>query len=275
MSTLTDCTTAKTPATGSPQDRLEHLPVSAVSAVVTSEEALTHRREEPLIDPPIEYRRYELKILVPPREAYRVTAWLRLHPAGFSTLYPDRRVNSLYFDTPDLTCAQENFAGISRRRKLRLRWYGQAATAVDVTLELKCKEGGLGWKHQVRVARAVDLNSMSWSKLRGLLMKASPVAMKRMIEPLNKPTVLVSYDRSYYQSRDRSVRLTFDRDVTFFDQQFTNRGINFLRRKFLAAPCVIELKSGSCERKRLREIATAFPLRLAKNSKYTYALQTL
>ena len=39
--------------------------------------------------------------------------------------FPDRIVNNVYFDTPDLAAFEANLWGAPERRKCRLRWYGE------------------------------------------------------------------------------------------------------------------------------------------------------
>ena len=37
--------------------------------------------------------------------------------------YKDRIINSVYYDTENFNSAKDNLAGISKRRKYRIRWY--------------------------------------------------------------------------------------------------------------------------------------------------------
>lgn len=66
--------------------------------------------------------RYELKLVVEGHYLARVRAWLFLNPGVFCFAYPSRTVNTLYLDTPSLDSLRANLAGLSQRRKLRLRW---------------------------------------------------------------------------------------------------------------------------------------------------------
>ena len=99
-----------------------------------------------MVDPPTNERRYELKMTIDNCGLAEVCMWLRLHPENFSQHYPQRRVNSIYFDSPDLFSVDQNLAGISERRKLRLRWYGNTGYVTQGNWEIKCKERNLGWK---------------------------------------------------------------------------------------------------------------------------------
>ncbi len=83
--------------------------------------------------------RYEVKMTCSEIHLPDARAWINLHPDLFSEAYPPRQVNSLYFDTRDLDCLNDNLIGTGQRKKLRLRWYGAGYDAVQGTLELKCK----------------------------------------------------------------------------------------------------------------------------------------
>lgn len=69
--------------------------------------------------------RYELKMRCSPHLLAQARTWIRLHPARLRETYPLRQVNNLYFDTPHLSSFNANQVGISKRQKLRLRWYGE------------------------------------------------------------------------------------------------------------------------------------------------------
>ena len=109
--------------------------------------------------------RYEIKMTTAAVHLPEVQSWVRLHQAAFFERYPPRRVNSLYFDTLDGECLDANLSGASERRKLRLRWYGTDFTAVQGILELKCKQGSLGWKEFFPLPDTLDLTRIAWEAL--------------------------------------------------------------------------------------------------------------
>ena len=43
----------------------------------------------------------------------------------FRKQYPDRKVNSIYFDTPVFTDVWDNINGFGNRKKIRIRWYDE------------------------------------------------------------------------------------------------------------------------------------------------------
>lgn len=48
-----------------------------------------------------------------------VKHWVRMHSAGFTSPYPDRWVNNVYFDTYEGAAYSENLSGSSARTKIR------------------------------------------------------------------------------------------------------------------------------------------------------------
>ena len=64
--------------------------------------------------------RRELKIAIDREDLPWASSLVRMHPAGFQKTYPGRWINNVYFDSPSLENYEDNVAGISNRRKLRL-----------------------------------------------------------------------------------------------------------------------------------------------------------
>ena len=91
--------------------------------------------------------RYERKY---PQEVYsaaEVNLMVRRHPALFIEAYPERWVNSLYYDTPSLGGLADSVNGLRDRVKVRVRWYGELTRRVETpVLEFKRKRGRLGSK---------------------------------------------------------------------------------------------------------------------------------
>ena len=42
---------------------------------------------------------------------------------GFTKLFLPRKINSIYLDTQNFDFAKDNINGISKRKKIRFRWY--------------------------------------------------------------------------------------------------------------------------------------------------------
>ena len=74
--------------------------------------------------------RYELKYKIEDLSLNVVLQALRLHPAALRKIYPDRHINNIYLDTPNLMAYQDNVIGVANRKKFRVRWYNTAANQI-------------------------------------------------------------------------------------------------------------------------------------------------
>ena len=59
----------------------------------------------------------------------------------FRTQYPTRKVNSVYFDTYGYTSIRQNLDGVSNKKKIRVRWYGNREIINNPVIEIKSKKG--------------------------------------------------------------------------------------------------------------------------------------
>ena len=75
--------------------------------------------------------RYERKFVERGSGIAFVRGLVRVHSAGFRTEHPDRFVNNVYCDTPELQLFWRHLDGTSSRSKLRVRWYGDLFGTVE------------------------------------------------------------------------------------------------------------------------------------------------
>ena len=59
----------------------------------------------------------------------------------FNKQHPNRRVNSIYFDDANYSSIIENLDGVSKKKKIRIRWYGEEDKLINPILEIKSKKG--------------------------------------------------------------------------------------------------------------------------------------
>ena len=57
---------------------------------------------------------------------------------GFKLLHPRRKIESIYLDTVNYDFAKDNINGISKRKKIRFRWYNN--NTEEIFLEKKIKK---------------------------------------------------------------------------------------------------------------------------------------
>ncbi|MBR9922693.1 MAG: polyphosphate polymerase domain-containing protein [Bacteroidetes bacterium] len=201
--------------------------------------------------------RYERKYRIEQATAREVREVLRVVPGSFHQAYPNRWVNSIYFDGPGFEAMRENLGGISNRIKYRIRWYGEVRQHIQKpVLEKKIKSNQLGTKEHV---------SLSPIDLTGPFDLSRLLRLEANIGPELQPVILVRYNRTYLESMDRQVRATIDEDL----QYFAFIGQRPIWHSPVVDPAVIlEVKYGQDQEARMDEILQAIPFRLTKNSKF-------
>ncbi|MEZ5967142.1 MAG: polyphosphate polymerase domain-containing protein [Planctomycetota bacterium] len=192
--------------------------------------------------------RHELKFVVRAQSAGHLETWLRTCALGFVTAFPDRVVNNLYFDSVEGTALAEKLAGVSRRAKVRYRWYGEPLEIAPGRLEIKHRHNGVGWKETF--AFTEEPPARGRAAFVGAIRRAVPAEARPWLDDLAEPTLITRYRRSYYVSADGAVRATVDRDLEAFDQR-----LGAFPRLHGAAPMpdilVLELKFARAQRARV------------------------
>ena len=91
--------------------------------------------------------RYEKKFTFQNRSVSELEVMIKSLPQGFRQIYPDRTINNVYYDTHTQSLFRENLDGVSPRRKVRARWYGELQQPeAAVCVEIKRKFGDVGDK---------------------------------------------------------------------------------------------------------------------------------
>jgi SPX domain protein involved in polyphosphate accumulation len=215
------------------------------------------------VDEKVSDARFEIKFLCGVSEEHLLFNWL--YSSGFSELYQSRYINNIYFDTEELDDAQDNLVGISERKKLRVRWYGQDCT-VKPFVEYKIKKNKLGVK-KTYIADAVDLSGISIAQLKdNILLSIGDQALSGDSRWVN-PIVYNRYLRGYFQSVCEKVRLTLDRDVAVWPVDADSLVLNEALPKIFSRR-IIELKCDEGNQEALEQILSTFPFRPVRCSKY-------
>jgi hypothetical protein len=222
----------------------------------------------------IDNSRYEIKIVVDRLMLPQLRAWLKVHPAAFRRSYADRQVNNVYFDTPHLHSYMENLAGVSTRRKLRLRWYGDRHDQVQGTLELKGKFNNLGWKRSQKINPALDLTQNSWRDLLKTMRAELKPEFRLYLDSSGWAVMLNSYQREYYVSGDQKVRITIDYSILVHDQRLSPRP-NLSKHQPPSNLAIVEIKAPRNYYHLIAAIAASLPLRVSKHSKYSSAMENI
>jgi len=214
--------------------------------------------------------RHELKFIAVWPISYRIQELIKLNPGQFSEIYKPRFINNIYFDSVDFKDYTDTINGISNRKKIRVRWYGNFFGLInDPVLEIKEKKGMAVRKTLHSFPNFQLKPSMN---IRSILQNISKTDCYQFIKN-RKPSVINRYERKYFLSRNRRFRLTLDTN-----QQFSNpNNINSPKKIDLIQPkrTIIELKYDIQWAKDAANVTDALKLRLNKNSKYINTLKTL
>ena len=212
--------------------------------------------------------RREFKFTLYENEYGAFIYWLNDCLLSFGNNYPDRVVNSIYLDTFDNRSFEDNISGVSKRSKVRIRWYDNLGDNQDMRFEVKNRSNSFGWKILEKASSTglSDISSrIAINKLiSGLRGQLSPTA-QRYLDVFCNPTLHVEYKRQYFESQCGSIRLTVDRSQKF---RSLEAGYYPIPSK-LANQIVIEIKvEKEVDNVWLAEILTDFPFRRSRNSKY-------
>jgi len=215
--------------------------------------------------------RYEVKLVGMAGDLPRIRSEIHMLPACLRPLHPSRCVQSIYFDTYDSRALVENLAGISQRRKLRLRWYGEFTDRVQANLECKQRKNHLGDKNIFRLDSVIEVAGISRRSFTAAVAAAAPPAARLLLQGY-EPVQWIRYWRDYLGSSDGQLRITIDRDITAFEQRFGSR-IQCHKRTPLPAIVVVEIKADEADGEKVADWLQNFPLRPSKCSKFVLAHQ--
>lgn len=207
--------------------------------------------------------RYERKYAIKNIDAALVHQVIRLHPGGFRKKHPDRWINNIYFDSPQIDSFYANTAGVSERKKFRLRWYGKnLETLENPIFEIKIKQNQLGKK--VRK----PWPSMAYTEVTSF---KNNFFQDSILGKMMQPALMNSYRRSYYGLISGKFRLTIDCNLSFGPvhpemPQLLYRNLPLV---------IIELKYDEASDDEVDAIMQYLPFRQTKSSKYALGISLI
>lgn len=209
-------------------------------------------------------KRIELKEVYKTRDRFLLDRALALSRFSFIRTYPNRIVNSVYFDTFDFKNLEDSLEGGSIRRKTRIRWYGEQKDETSATLEIKLKRGHLSWKKFCKDAYTIKPRSRDWKMF--LSRNLDKSATRFHIDHLF-PKSIVSYHRSYFASCDGRIRITIDQKLkTFMQHSHFHRNLEHARQH--SEIIVWEVKIAENDQPLLKELLKDLPFSPQRFSKY-------
>lgn len=211
--------------------------------------------------------RYERKFTIANSDKAQVIHAIKNHPAFFRPIFQPRHINNIYLDDQKLSFFKNNRIGIAKRKKIRVRWYGQLfGKNTNPRLEYKLKDGLLGDKW---IFKLPDFNVEPGFTNDSLLeVFANADLPAPVVEDLHllRPTLLNTYHRSYFLSADGKFRITFDEAMAYY--RFNYPRAHFMGVHRTPNDFIVELKYLPAEDKTASKITKKFPFRMDKSSKY-------
>jgi hypothetical protein len=171
------------------------------------------------------FNRFELKYLISLQQAERFKTVLRRYMIPDEHGPNDGRytLSSLYYDSPDLRCYQENEDGIKFHRKLRIRRYETGQVFTDespVFLEIKQRFDRVTQKRRTVLPYGVALRLCNDREMPGqghgdkdILNEIYVLLWQYNLRPVS----IVRYDRQAFigTEYDIGLRVTFDTSLSF------------------------------------------------------------
>ena len=152
-------------------------------------------------------------------------------------VYDDRLINSIYYDDENYCTAQDNLAGITNRRKYRIRWYGPELK--DFVYEIKIKKNNLGEKISLKSDQKLIKFQNLFSFNNDFLKKDENKFFLNYVNNFNLlPQMKIKYLRSYFIYKNK-IRITYDRNINYelvknsnSVKDYTNDFMNVIELKF-------------------------------------------
>ena len=219
--------------------------------------------------------RYEVKFICYDDKYKLILNWIKLNQLNFLREHPSRAVNNIYFDSIDNKSYSDNISGISSRAKIRYRWYGKLNDDKNGNLEIKFKRNLFGWKKKIRIVKSLIKDNLDWSEIINLLTINLQGNLKEFFKSNSKPQIINQYQRDYFVSFDRKIRLTIDKNHKIYDQRMFKTP-NITKRKTTQNYLAIEFKFNRGDLRYYKSMLDNFiPIQLSKNSKYINSIRAV
>ena len=170
--------------------------------------------------------RFERKFTIPNDYSFgTIEQYIKKNSYLFREVFHERQVNNIYFDTAAYNDYFDNVLGVSDRKKIRIRWYGDTFGDIKTPgLEIKIQRGLVGDKWSYKLNSFVLDNSFTNERIQEVFKKSNlPVPILESVKMVS-PTLLNSYSRRYYLSANNKFRVTIDFKLLYhkIEKRFNN-----------------------------------------------------
>ena len=214
----------------------------------------------------IEEERFERKWVYYSNNSLNLINSLIRSKLFFRYQFPKRKVNSIYFEDKNYSSIIQNLDGVNKKKKLRLRWYGDKSKIIDPKFEFKNKIGFISKKKQIKIE---EFNELDFPKILNLKKIHDVINQKKFNRKIIYPLISTHYEREYLVSADSSIRATVDYNLECIHlKNFSQIKLN----KNFSNITLLEIKYPTNLDDLLRKKLNDITLRLSKNSKYIYSI---
>ena len=183
----------------------------------------------------------------------------------FKEAFPNRIINSIYFDDFSYTSVKENLEGDNDKIKIRLRWYSKNCYVLkNPKLEIKIKKQFQNYKIIKELNILNNLNIKNIKNIKFISEKVNSIYKIKKIIPVST----THYSRSYFISSNNLIRSTLDKDLRV--SRFNNNIFIPISRNF--NKIILELKYNGKYDDYVRKNINLISSRYSKNSKYIYSM---
>ncbi|MGN1398902.1 MAG: polyphosphate polymerase domain-containing protein [Erysipelotrichaceae bacterium] len=188
------------------------------------------------------FKRYELKYLISKEQQKLILDAMKnsfkLDDYGATT------IRNIYFDCDDYRIIRYCLQRPTYKEKLRIRSYGDINPDDIVFVELKKKYLSVVYKRRLALQADKVENSFKYNlDLEDNSQIAKEIDYYRQFYNGLKPAVFISYQRNaYYQIDDDDLRITFDQDICYRDNDFSLNNVAGTRL-IGEDQCLMEIKT--------------------------------
>ena len=176
----------------------------------------------------------------------------------FVKKYENRIVNSIYLDDEFLQNYSDNLDGISKRLKVRIRYYDKIKEIKTILenkfyIEIKSKMDQISSKKiypskfPKKILQRID------NKLIPYILKNSTENLKPFILNQTHASLGTTYRREYFESKILNLRCTIDTNLKYWKPNMVNLIDNKKIRFYETEYCVLEIKFPNNDKKLLNE----------------------
>jgi len=202
----------------------------------------------------------------------KILAWISTSRLFFTKQFKQRSVNNIYYDTYGYDAYSDNLDGISKRVKLRYRWYGNNRATKNGAIEIKKRLNAFGFKDVYNIS--LSNNILSHKELKKNIRKNTPKERIPFLDYYSEPKILNCYDRNYYISQCKKIRMTIDMNHNVYDQRFSDK-INTITKANIVQYIVVELKFHPDLTEYVSSKIYDIPMRISRNSKYINSVNSI